>query len=269
MCVRSQPRQSNPPHSIQGLAALENLISSDEPYHVVLGSRHELDQAHSGRIDQLLQSHPKSSLNRLPCDFESYASVRVFTETIKTEYADRSLHALVLCAGKIAWKHTETEDREDSTLQVNTLSHALLIDLLKRKIDEDGGKTRVLLVASSTHRKVLPGEWIILNCGLTNTCAAQGTVRPDNIDIVVRDEYEYMKVYQVGSHDQHRTLRHSLDLRVIEFDRSLSSFTCTCCSSHTSVSRTNQMSPSLPLALASLPPLSIAATVLIVLPPRT
>ena len=54
--------------------------------------------------------------------------------------------------------HRLTVDGEDETVQVNVLSHALLIDLLEPKLGANGAASRILIVSSGLHRKVLPGE---------------------------------------------------------------------------------------------------------------
>ncbi|KIO29490.1 hypothetical protein M407DRAFT_242584 [Tulasnella calospora MUT 4182] len=142
-----------------GLAAIEHLLSTLSGFHIVLGSRSALTPHVQHQLDPLLKkSH--STLDRVECNLASYDSVRKFATQIKTKYAPEktNIDGLVLCAGMIEGAPRKTKDGEDEMLQVNVLSHALLIDLLEDRIGVDGKYSRVLLVGSTLHRKVLPGS---------------------------------------------------------------------------------------------------------------
>ena len=69
---------------------------------------------------------------------------------------------LVLCAGMVGGARRVTVDGEEETLQVNTLSQALLVDLLMPKLGNLAEKARILFVGSALHRKILPGEESLL-----------------------------------------------------------------------------------------------------------
>ncbi|KAG8978522.1 hypothetical protein FRB90_008415, partial [Tulasnella sp. 427] len=143
-----------------GLAAIENLLSSLSNFHIILGSRSPLPPQTQHKLDPLLaKSH--STLDRLECNLAHYDSVRKFAEQVKTKYlapTNANIDALILCAGMIEGAPRKTKDGEDEMLQVNVMSHALLIELLEDHIGVDSKYSRILFVASTLHRKVLPGS---------------------------------------------------------------------------------------------------------------
>ncbi|KAG8952638.1 hypothetical protein FRC04_004000 [Tulasnella sp. 424] len=142
-----------------GLSAIEHLLSTLTNFHIVLGSRSPLTSHVQRQLDPLLKkSH--STLSRVECNLAHYDSVRKFANEVKTKFAKEktNIDGLVLCAGMIEGTARKTKDGEDEMLQVNVLSHALLIDLLEDRIGVDGKYSRILFVGSSLHRKVLPGS---------------------------------------------------------------------------------------------------------------
>jgi len=90
------------------------------------------------------------------------------------------IDALVLCAGKVSGTHRNTVDGQEETLQVNVLSHALLIDLLAPKLGAGSSSCRILLVGSSLHRRVPPR-----------------TITPETVDTALTREFDSMAVYQI------------------------------------------------------------------------
>ncbi|KAG8877834.1 hypothetical protein FRB97_003114 [Tulasnella sp. 331] len=162
----------------EGYAALESLLATGGSYTVVLGSRAELEPWRYGQLQPSLQSS-NSVLERLDCDFARYTSVYQFAEIIKTKYAE-PIDVLVLCAGKISSRCRHTVDGQEETLQVNVLSHALLIELLALKLGVNGTPCRILMVGSSLHRSV-----------------PEGTVSPANIDTKLSVNFDPMEVYHI------------------------------------------------------------------------
>ncbi|KAG8904761.1 hypothetical protein FRB99_001238 [Tulasnella sp. 403] len=161
-----------------GFAALQSLLASDHSYHIVLGSRSELEPWRYGQLQPSLKT-TGSTLDRLECDMSRYESVKIFASQVISKYKE-PIDALVLCAGMIAATHRLTADGEDETVQVNVLSQALLIDLLEPKLGVNSQTSRVLLVTSSLHKKV-----------------PEGTVYPSTINEILTRGYEPMEVYHI------------------------------------------------------------------------
>ncbi|KAG9024533.1 hypothetical protein FRB95_011371 [Tulasnella sp. JGI-2019a] len=161
-----------------GYAALESLLATGGSFNIVLGSRSQLEPWRYGQLQPSLKSS-NSYLDVMDCDLTRYGSVWTFAEAIKTKYAE-PIDALVLCAGKISARYHRTSDGQEETLQVNVLSHALLMDLLAPKLGVNGTPCRILMVTSSLHRSV-----------------PERTISPENIDEVLSNQFDPMQVYHI------------------------------------------------------------------------
>jgi NAD(P)-dependent dehydrogenase (short-subunit alcohol dehydrogenase family) len=115
-----------------------------------------LPQDRLAKLEPALQA-TKSTLHRIECDLSRYASVREFAAAIASDHPEE-VDVLVLCAGMVGGARRVTQDGEEETLQVNTLSQALLVDLLIHKLGNAQEQARILFVGSALHRKILPGK---------------------------------------------------------------------------------------------------------------
>ncbi|CAF1244450.1 unnamed protein product [Adineta ricciae] len=98
----------------------------------------------------------KSRIRLMKCDLRSFRSVRQFVQLYNTE--EQRLDVLICNAG-IAWApELLTEDGFSTVMQVNYLSHFLLINLLMSKLKECR-PSRIVFVASGAHRMVRSIDW--------------------------------------------------------------------------------------------------------------
>ena len=83
---------------------------------------------------QLLKSVPEGKFDPIPCDLQSFASVRSAMEKIRSKY--EKIDVLVNNAGVMALKDQATKDGYDVQMQTNVISHFLitkeLFPLLKK-----------------------------------------------------------------------------------------------------------------------------------------
>lgn len=93
----------------------------------------------------------RSRIRLMKCDLRSLRSVRQFVQLFNTE--EQRLDVLICNAG-IAWApELLTEDGFSTVMQVNYLSHFLLINLLMEKLKECR-PSRIVFVASGAHRSM-------------------------------------------------------------------------------------------------------------------
>ncbi|KAL3883247.1 hypothetical protein ACJMK2_029530 [Sinanodonta woodiana] len=90
------------------------------------------------------------SLEFMELDLSSFTSVRSFIEAFKS--SGRALHVLVCNAGVALMPFKTTEDGFEVMLQVNYLSHFIMIAHLLPIMRRSGEDCRIVLVSSDAHR---------------------------------------------------------------------------------------------------------------------
>ncbi|XP_052244115.1 retinol dehydrogenase 14-like [Dreissena polymorpha] len=95
---------------------------------------------------------PELSLVYMHLDLGSFHSTKQFVEDYKT--SGRPLHVLICNAGIVKPRPEKTDDGFESMLQVNYLSHFLLIGMLLPMMKGNAvtDDTRIVLVSSDAHR---------------------------------------------------------------------------------------------------------------------
>ncbi len=114
--------------------------------HVVIAARNPSKAA--AAVQELQRRAPDATIEHLPLDLASFASVRAFADTFNARF-DR-LDVLVNNAGASLRKRTVTEDGHETQFQVNHLSHFLLTALLRERLDT-APAGRVINVSSTGH----------------------------------------------------------------------------------------------------------------------
>jgi NAD(P)-dependent dehydrogenase (short-subunit alcohol dehydrogenase family) len=114
--------------------------------HVIVAARNPTKAA--AAVTELRARAPGATIEHLPLDLASFASVRAFADTF-TERFDRC-DVLVNNAGGSLRRRSVTEDGHETQFQVNHLSHFLLTALLHDRIDA-APAGRVVNVASMAH----------------------------------------------------------------------------------------------------------------------
>ncbi|KAL3882937.1 hypothetical protein ACJMK2_029239 [Sinanodonta woodiana] len=92
----------------------------------------------------------KLSMEFMELDLGSFKSVRSFIEAYRS--SGRELHVLVCNAGVALVPFTKTEDGYEIMLQVNYLSHFIIIAHLLPIMRKSGEDCRIVLVSSDAHR---------------------------------------------------------------------------------------------------------------------
>jgi NAD(P)-dependent dehydrogenase (short-subunit alcohol dehydrogenase family) len=113
--------------------------------HVIIAARNPSKAA--AAVKELKDRAPGASVEHLPLDLASFASVRAFAGTF-TERGDQ-LDVLVNNAGGVLRARAATVDGHETQLQVNHLSHFLLTNLLHEQLTRARG--RVVNVSSTGH----------------------------------------------------------------------------------------------------------------------
>ncbi|KAK3602908.1 hypothetical protein CHS0354_018775, partial [Potamilus streckersoni] len=90
------------------------------------------------------------SMEFMELDLGSFKSVRDFIQAYKS--SARALHVLVCNAGVALMPFTKTEDGFEVMLQVNYLSHFIVIAHLLPIMRQSGEDCRIVLVSSDAHR---------------------------------------------------------------------------------------------------------------------
>lgn len=115
--------------------------------HVILAARN-LELAE--RVKQeIIASHPASSIDIMHCDLASFASIMKFAQDYKAKY-DR-LHILINNAGLIERERKLSRDGIELTFAVNHLAPFLLTKLLLDVI-KSSAPARIINVSSDAHR---------------------------------------------------------------------------------------------------------------------
>jgi retinol dehydrogenase-12 len=114
--------------------------------HVIIAARNPGKAA--AAVQELQQRAPHATVEHLPLDLASFASVRAFAGTFNARF-DR-LDVLANNAGGTLHKRTVTEDGHETQFQVNHLSHFLLTALLRERL-EAAPAARVINVSSTGH----------------------------------------------------------------------------------------------------------------------
>ncbi|XP_045197973.1 retinol dehydrogenase 14-like [Mercenaria mercenaria] len=138
---------------------------------------------------------PELSLVFMELDLSSFKSTKAFVQAYKD--SGRPLHVLICNAGISKAKPEQTEDGFEFMLQVNYLSHFLMIGQLLPMMKKNESETRIVLVSSDAHKM----------CGY-NLEAINYQGDPSNFGVL--DYYGRSKLYQIMQmHCLHRRLRNS------------------------------------------------------------
>jgi NAD(P)-dependent dehydrogenase (short-subunit alcohol dehydrogenase family) len=113
--------------------------------HVIIAARNP-DKA-AAAVKEVKERAPGASVEHLPLDLASFASVRAFASAFGER--GEQLDVLVNNAGGVLRSRSATEDGHETQLQVNHLSHFLLTNLLREPLERAGG--RVVNVSSTGH----------------------------------------------------------------------------------------------------------------------
>jgi NAD(P)-dependent dehydrogenase (short-subunit alcohol dehydrogenase family) len=114
--------------------------------HVIIAARNPTKAA--AAVDELRRRAPDATVEHLPLDLASFASVHAFADTFNARN-DR-LDVLVNNAGATLRKRSVTEDGHETQFQVNHLSHFLLTALLRDQLAA-APAARVVNVSSTGH----------------------------------------------------------------------------------------------------------------------
>jgi len=113
--------------------------------HLIIAARNPAKAA--AAVKEVKERAPGASVEHLPLDLASFASVRAFASAFG-ERGDQ-LDVLVNNAGAVLRSRSSTEDGHETQLQVNHLSHFLLTNLLREQLERARG--RVVNVSSTGH----------------------------------------------------------------------------------------------------------------------
>ena len=114
--------------------------------HVVIAARNPAKAA--AAVQEIQRRSPAATVETLPLDLASFASVRAFATTFALRFDQ--LDVLVNNAGGSLNKRTATEDGHEAQFQVNHLSHFLLTSLLHDRLAA-APAARVVNVSSAGH----------------------------------------------------------------------------------------------------------------------
>lgn len=117
---------------------------ASEGYHVVMACRDQ-DKGEE-RKSQILEAHPDSSLEVMPLDLGSFASVASFADRL--EARGEPINLQMNNAGMLATGFEQTEDGLERTVQVNYAGHYLLTRRLVPLMSEG---SRIVNMVSCTH----------------------------------------------------------------------------------------------------------------------
>ena len=113
--------------------------------HVIIAARNPTKAA--AAVKELRQ-RARATVEHLPLDLASFASVRAFADTFNARFD--GLDVLVNNAGAALRQRSVTEDGHETQFQVNHLSHFLLTALLRDQLDA-APAARVINVSSTGH----------------------------------------------------------------------------------------------------------------------
>jgi len=113
---------------------------------VVIAARNPAKAA--AAVDELRRRAPGATVEHLPLDLASFASVRACAESFASRFDH--LDVLVNNAGLTVHKRVLTEDGHETQLQVNHLGHFLLTNLLQEQLAA-APAARVVNVSSTGH----------------------------------------------------------------------------------------------------------------------
>ena len=113
---------------------------------VIIAARNATKAA--AAMEEIKRRAPAATVEHLPLDLASFASVRAFADTFSSRFDH--LDVLVNNAGASLAKRTVTEDGHETQFQVNHLSHYLLTRLLHDQL-EAAPAARVINVSSTGH----------------------------------------------------------------------------------------------------------------------
>ncbi|MCB9420276.1 MAG: SDR family NAD(P)-dependent oxidoreductase [Ardenticatenaceae bacterium] len=129
-----------------GLATVKKL--AQHGFHVILASRNQQTSAQA--IRQIQAANPQASLESIPLDLASFASIRQCAATFQAK--GYPLHLLINNAGgSVPGKQASfTADGFEMTLGTNHLGHFLLTNLLLENLKQ-AAPARVITVSSQLH----------------------------------------------------------------------------------------------------------------------
>lgn len=162
-------------------------------------------------------------LEYMHLDLASFQSTKDFVEAFKK--TGRKLHVLVCNAGVSKAKFEKTDDGFEVCLQVNYLSHFLLIGKLLPVMKESGDDVRIILVSSDLHKWTKydisqmnyngdPAKYSMLTCygrsklyqvmqmfclqhRLKHTNFSVTSLHPGDVDTEIMREYTDSRAYQM------------------------------------------------------------------------
>ena len=135
-----------------GFATVKKLVAHG--YRVILASRNQ--EASQKAIEKIQAEYPDASVESIPLDLASFASIHACVETFQQK--GYPLHLLINNAGgAIYGKEVRfTIDSFEMTFGVNHLGHFLLTNLLLENL-KTSAPARVITVSSELHNPKSPG----------------------------------------------------------------------------------------------------------------
>lgn len=131
-----------------GLVIVDHLVCSGYSVIILGRSQKKLDLV----LDRLNAVSPSCHVKTVLCDLASFHSVNEAIKEVKS--ITQAIDLLVLNAGLWNFEFIETEDKIEETLQVNLLSHLLLLNELEPLITSDN-RSKVIFTSSGLHQGVI------------------------------------------------------------------------------------------------------------------
>ena len=127
--------------------------------NVIIGARNPV-KAQKAKETIEGRTHRHDVVRIMDLDMDSFSSIKLFAETVNREV--KKLDIALLNAGLMMRNYKKSAEGWEETLQVNTLSTALLALLLLPKLKASGedGKPTHLAITSSTLHKTIQPEWV-------------------------------------------------------------------------------------------------------------
>lgn len=158
-----------------GLETLKQLVGRpNEAYHILIGCRkipsteEASELRNAARHEGNGSGHDKTTIEYLPLDLKSYASVEGFAEEVRRNISrkqgvaneeEAQIDVLFMCAGIVMHQYESVKlpngKEVEGTLFVNVLSHVYLSKLLLPNLTKD---SRVAIVNSALHLRGAKSE---------------------------------------------------------------------------------------------------------------
>lgn len=144
----NQPRVAMITGGNSGIGFITAQKLANYGFHVILASRNQQTSAQA--IQRIQTTHPQASLESIPLDLASFASIRQCAAAFQAK--GYPLHLLINNAsGSISGKQASfTADGFEMTLGTNHLGHFLLTNLLLENLKQSA-PARVITVSSQLH----------------------------------------------------------------------------------------------------------------------